>query len=340
MSQVDELSRLIQEKAAVLYRKLADVQVKELGLPPLPEKYYNQHHNHRLFFSIQTAAELLYRSIKLKGKPVQELILMDYGGGMGSLFLLAGMIGCRKVIYNDILEDMTAAARILCSYLGVPVNVFIAGDYTATIAELNKQGIQCDIILSRNVIEHIYDLDRFYAEMAAGQPQALIYFSTTANFQNPAMLWYHKRLHARAERDHNRPKREAIIRKALPALEGAMLEKLALATRGLAAGDLERAIENYRQNGILPDPDMHYTNSCDPENGLWYEHIIPVRDYRQIIESKGYRLTVLPAFWDTHYKSALKNAFGKAMNFLTRLLGPRNGLKVTAFIYIIAEKKP
>ena len=31
------------------------------------------------------------------------------------------------------------------------------------------------------------------------------------------------------------------------------------------------------------------------------EHILLVKEYRDIIESKGYKLTVLPAFWDTHY---------------------------------------
>jgi 2-polyprenyl-3-methyl-5-hydroxy-6-metoxy-1,4-benzoquinol methylase len=335
---VDSLSRLINEKAGLLYQKLWDLPLDEMNLPPYPLGYYKECHHKRKFFSVQTAAELLYRSIKLKGKEVKDLTIMDYGAGVGSLFLLAKMIGCKTVVYNDILDDMTEAARITSQFLNIPIDLFIANDHKGTIKELNEKGISCDIILSRNVIEHIYDLDDFYKEMAKGQPDAIIYFSTTANFQNPGMLWFHKRVHKRYELKYV-PKRKEIIKEKIPAIAEAELAKAALATRGLAMYDLDEALEKYKQNGVLPDPDIHYTNTCDPENGLWGEHIIPVKEYRDIIESKGYKLTVLPAFWDTHYGNFFKNTVGKTMNFFTKILGTKGGLRTTAFIYIVAEKK-
>lgn len=335
---VDALSELIDSKAGILFQKLADLPIEELHLPATPLDYYRNHHHQRMFFSVQTAAELLYRSIKLKGKPVEELVVMDYGAGVGSLFLLAKMIGCKKVIYNDILEDMTEAARITSRYLGIPVDLFVAHDHKGTIAVLNEKGISCDIILSRNVVEHIYDLHDFYSDMAKGQPDALIYFSTTANYQNPAMLWFHKRLHKRIEQKFKEARKKLILEK-LPDLATSALETLATATRGLAMHDLERAIDRYRDHAALPDPEVQGSNTCNPENGLWAEHILPVAEYRKIIESKGYHLSVKPAFWDTHYSSALKNIVGKTMNTCTRLLGEQGGLSTTAFIYIIAEKK-
>lgn len=335
---VDDLSALIEQQAQVLYQKLFDLPIQDLNLPDVPLKYYLGRHHDRKFFSVQTAAELLYRSIKLKGKPLEELVIMDYGAGMGSLFLLAKMIGIKKVVYNDILEDMKEAAVIIAQYLKIPIDTFIVGGHRETIAQLQAEKIQCDIILSRNVVEHIYDLNDFYGAMSTGQPNALIYFSTTANYQNPAMLWYHKKLHKRHEKQYA-PKRKELIRKELGQLPEPELEMLAVATRGLAMNDFEKAINDYKQRKTIPDPNRFYTNTCDPENGLWSEQIIKVADYKNIIEPKGYKLTVLPAFWDTHYSSALKNIVGKTMNLFTGLLGQKGGLTTTAFIYVIAEKK-
>lgn len=37
--------------------------------------------------------------------------------------------------------------------LGIPVDLFLAGDHRKTFSALSEQVIECDIILSRNVIE-------------------------------------------------------------------------------------------------------------------------------------------------------------------------------------------
>jgi 2-polyprenyl-3-methyl-5-hydroxy-6-metoxy-1,4-benzoquinol methylase len=335
---VDNLSRLINEKAEKLYLSLKELPLEHLDLSELSKSYFKGCHQQRNFFSVQTAAELLYRSIILKGKPVEETIIMDYGAGVGSLYLLAKMIGCKMVVYNDIMAEMTDAAEKVANYLKITIDLYITADHSGTIEQLNEEGISCDIILSRNVVEHIYDLNDFYKKMSAGQPDALIYFSTTANYQNPAMLLFHKRLHKKHEQVFM-PVRKKIISSKLNAISSDELERLAIATRGLAMQDLDNAIEMYRVNGVLPNPDIHYSNTCNPENGVWSEHILPVEDYEKIIATKGYNLTILPAFWDTHYSSALKNIVGKMMNFLTGLFGNKGGLKTTAFIYIIAEKK-
>jgi 2-polyprenyl-3-methyl-5-hydroxy-6-metoxy-1,4-benzoquinol methylase len=290
LKPVDELSTLIEEKAQILYKKLFDLPVRALNLPEMPLNYYLGRHHDRKFFSVQTSAELLYRSIKLKGKPLNELVIMEYGAGMGSLFLLAKMIGCKTLIYNDILPDMAVAAELISKYLEIPVDLFIAGDHNYTIEVLRERGIQCDIILSRNVVEHIYDLDDFYGSMAASQPDALIYFSTTANYHNPAMLWYHKKLHRTSEQQYFQKRKDKIV-KAIPGIAPQVADKLALATRGLAMNDLEEAINNFERHERLPDPAIHYTNTCDPDDGVWMEHIIPVAEYK-----KNCRTAWLPSY--------------------------------------------
>src|SRR5688572_17435401 len=90
----DDLSRNIQAQAADLLRRLTDLPVEKLGMPDHCLQYFKSSHFKRLFFSIETSAHLLYRSISLKGKPVDETVIMDYGAGVGTLYMLAKMIGC------------------------------------------------------------------------------------------------------------------------------------------------------------------------------------------------------------------------------------------------------
>lgn len=338
IKRVDALSELIDSNAELLFHRMQSLPVGDLGLPEVPLNYYLARHHQRNFFSVQTAAELLYRALKHKGKPHTEVVLMEYGAGLGSLFLLAKMINCKAVIYNDILADMVEAAKIISHYFKVPIDHFFAGGHEETLEQLRQEKLECDIIISRNVLEHIYDLHGFFADMYAQQPGALIYFSTTANPRNPAMWLFHRLLHRRHEKQYL-PLRRALIQKKAPDLDAVSRERLAKATRGLAMADLDKAIMQFQSAGTLPDPGKQYSNTCDPENGNWAEHLLPLQDYKAIVEGKGYKLTILPAFWDSHYQSRVKNVFTRTLNRLIGYSGARTGLVLAPFIYIIAEKK-
>lgn len=334
----DELSQLINAEALKLYEMNRSLPLKELELPGISDFYFKKNHSARPFFSIQTSAELLYRSIQKVNKHPQEITLMDYGAGVGNLYLLAKMIGCRCVIYNDIVEDMTLGAEIIAQKLGIHIDKYITADHLNTLQILDQEDIHCDIILSRNVVEHIYDLQGFFSDMYRFQPDALLYFSTTANYHNPANRLYHLYLHRKFEREQFAPKRKQIIKKLSPDLSENKLNVLVAATRGLATKDLEDAVEKYAKEGEMPDPSRFGSNACDPEDGMWIENLLTINQYKKIIEPIGYELEVKPAFWDTHYSSMLKNLLGNTLNSLTKILGKR-GLWTTAFIYLIAERK-
>ena len=78
----DLLSENIQGNAAMLFKKLSDLPVEKLGLPLYCLDYFKKSHFKRLFFSIETSARLLYRAISLANKPVNEIVIMDYGAGV------------------------------------------------------------------------------------------------------------------------------------------------------------------------------------------------------------------------------------------------------------------
>ena len=182
----DDAGRMINAAAAELHSRLLKIDANKLGMPEHCLAYFVSSHSKRLFFSTETSAHILYRSIRLTGKPISEIAVMDYGAGVGTLFLLAKMIGCKKVVYSDHLEDWRISAELIANATGITVDHYIVGDIGECLSEIEQLNIHCDIIASRNVVEHIYKLDVFYSSIHSKQPRAIVFSSTTANKSNPA----------------------------------------------------------------------------------------------------------------------------------------------------------
>lgn len=333
----DELGKRIQSSAAALYERLHKIDADSLGLPAHCLAYYKSSHSQRLFFSIETSAHLLYRSISMRRAKPEQLVLMDYGAGVGTLYLLAKMIGCRQVIYNDHLEDWKLSAELIAKAIGVNIDLYIVGDIEDCLAELDKRNIRCDIITSRNVVEHIYKLDEFYSAIHAKQPEALVYSSTTANRSNPASVVKHVRWHSKWEKVF-RGKRATIIERELPGISAAEKQQLARATRGLGGEELKLAIREFEKSKTLPDPSMHRSNTCDPANGVWAEHLLTQDEYRYLIDEELYHVSFEPGFWDTHYSKAYKNSASKVFNKIIARKG-KLAMKLAPFIYVIARPR-
>lgn len=334
LPQKDELSRLIQAKAKELLQKLQALPVEHLGMPDYCLVYFKGSHFKRLFFSIETSAHLLYNSITLSKKPIQEIVLMDYGAGVGTLYTLAKMIGCRKVIYNDHLPDWKQSAQLIAEAIGVTVDEYITGDIDSTLSELAAKKIQCDIITSRNVIEHIYKLDYFYSAIAQQQPHALVYSSTTANYHNPASRIKHWLWHRKWEKEYWK-ERYAFIAGLAPDLSTKILSDMSSRTKGMAFPEIQTVVEEYIQTKKLPMPLPVGSNTCEPSNGVWAEHIIPFSEYRQLIDSHYFNVQFKPGFWDTHYSKGWKNLMGKLLNKLIAL-NRTIGIGMAPFIYVVA----
>lgn len=333
----DDLSKKINECAVELFRKLQALPVDSLGMPYHCLAYFKGSHFKRLFFSIETSAHLLYNSITTIRKPVSDIVLMDYGAGVGTLYTLAKMIGCKKVIYNDHLDDWKLSASLIAEAIGIKVDEYIVGDIEDTLKQLNRIETSCDLIISRNVIEHIYKLDHFYAAIALAQPNACVYSSTTANYKNPASRIKHWLWHRKWEKLFL-PQRMDIIKKLSPALSGQEIEQLAKLTRGKAGKDIEETVQYYLDTKKYPAAIEVRSNTCDPTNGVWFEHMLKFEEYRKLVEPSNYRLSFSPGFWDTHYSKAWMNVMGKIFNSLIRI-NKQTGLWLAPFIYVVAEKK-
>lgn len=334
----DALSDRIQKCSEELYMKLQQLPVDTLGMSESCLSYFKGSHFKRLFFSIQTSAKLLYQSISLTGKPPEQIVIMDYGAGVGTLYTLAKMIGCQKVIYNDHLPEWKESAQLIAEAIGIRVDHYIVGDIDPTLDELKEKNIRCDIITSRNVIEHIYQLEHFYAAVYTAQPQALVYCSTTANHKNPASRWKHQRWHQKWEPGYASHRKNIILDQA-PDLKDTDLQELVLRTRGLARSQIVERVTSFQQSGKYPDPIPCGSNTCDPSNGVWAEHMIPFDEYRKLIGENRYTISFAPGFWDTHYSNPVMNIAGMAFNVLINL-SSTVGLIVAPFIYVIAKPLP
>ena len=335
LPQNDSTAKFIAARAEELYDRLKSIDFETLGMPDHCLQYLKSSHTHRLFFSIETSAHLLYRAINLNGKKISDIVLMDYGAGVGTLFLLAKMIGCRKVIYNDHLADWQTSAKLMAEAANIAIDEYVVGDIGECLQVLKDKDLSCDIITSRNVVEHIYKLDEFYRQIYAMQPDAIVFSSTTANISNPASVIKHRLWHRRWEKVF-RVKRLSIIKSEFPSLNPSDAEKLAVATRGKALGELRIAISRYINEGALPDPSVFGTNTCDPDNGVWAEHLLSKEQYRQLIDTSHYRVTFAPGFWDTHYSKRHMNMLGKMFNKIISR-NSRAGMRIAPFIYVIAE---
>ena len=333
LPQGGALNELINSKATELFNKLKSLPVADLQIPEQCRHYLASSHLSRLFFSIQTSAHLLQRAITKKALPVEEIVLMDYGAGVGTLYLLAKAIGCNKVVYNDHLEDWKISAKVIAEAIGIHIDEYIVGDIDHTMQECSAKSIQVDIITSRNVVEHIYNLEDFFSTVYRYAPNALIFNSTTANFKNPASRVKHILWHKKWEKHYRQDRLKIITAKGI---NGNAAELLATATRGLALNDLDEAIELYRTSKRMPDPSRHRSNTCDPSNGVWAEHMISFEEYKAATED--YYISFEPGFWDTHYSSSVKNMLGTSMNKIGSI-SKGLGFTTASFIYVIAEPK-
>jgi hypothetical protein len=333
----DDLGQLINSAAAELYNRLVKVDANKLGMPGHCLAYFSSSHSKRLFFSTETSAHILYRSIRLTGKFPGDIVLMDYGGGVGTLYLLAKMAGCRKVIYSDHLEDWRISAELIANAIDVKIDHYIVGDLDDCLGTLGQLNVLCDIITSRNVVEHIYKLDKFFSSIYEKQPQAIVFSSTTANKKNPGAAIKHMVWHRKWEKIY-RGKRLVTIERQSPGMAVFRKQKLAKATRGLAVDDLMNAIEDFRKTGKLPKPSVSGSNTCDPSNGVWAENLLSLKTYRRLINENRYAVSFAPGFWDTHYK---QNYINRAARLLNKLIskGGNVAMMLAPFIYIIARPK-
>jgi 2-polyprenyl-3-methyl-5-hydroxy-6-metoxy-1,4-benzoquinol methylase len=336
INKTDVFANEINAKANELYQHLLKLDASRLDTASVYKDYFIKHHSgNRLFFSLQNSAHIIYQSVIKTGKEVKDITFMDYGAGLGTLFMLAGMMGFKKTVYNDYFTEWHQPAKALCGSLQITIDDYVAGDIEAVAKHAADNNIIYDIIASRNVIEHIYSLEHFYTVIYKHNSKAVTFSTTTANYHNPVMRWYHIHIHHKWEKIAYKKQRAEEIKKMYPAAIAAQIDHIAVLTRGKGQKDFIEAVKMSMNGKAVKQDSSLRSNSCDCITGVWNEHLLTKKEYQAIISNAGFKMDYTPGYWDTHYTSAVMNMMAKFFNTIILRLGNR-GIILSPFVNVIA----
>jgi SAM-dependent methyltransferase len=334
LPHTDELAADINRECAYIQNAINELDVDSLPMEDFYKWYFKKCHLTRQIFSLRTSAKLLYDSLKLLNKPLKDVCMLDYGAGLGTTYLLAKRIGVGKVIYNDLLPEFANPAIEVDKALGITMHDYIIGDTERTCKQVLAKGYKVDLVISRNVLEHIYSLPAFFALMHQYLPQAILYNSTTANYNNPLAHLQHIYLHKKVL-SHAANTKVAYLTEHCPQLDKDKATLLAKQSPILNGEDLLVKAKQYLASSILPPKSTEGTNVCDA-TGNWREHLVPFSLYRQ--HAKQYNLSFKGGIWDVHQSNIAMRIVGRLMQGITNMLGSY-GYIAASFVYIICIPK-
>ena len=313
-------------------KKLQEVNIDQLNCEAYPKRYL-QHLLANSHYYLSIYAKQLNIAINEQSLHPHNMQLIDYGAGNGLLGMFAQYAGFKKVLLCDVDHTFIEAAKELATHLQIPITGFVTGD----LQTLTQQypGITADVMIGTDVIEHIYDLDAFFAAVQGHNPNMVTVFTTASNPANPFKTARLKKLQIKDEKKGGDPsdfvlagaeKHEAflkiranIIAEAFPLLEGADIKKLSSATRGLDKPNILKAVTAYLVNGKLPILPKG-SNTCNPLTGSFTERILPLSDYHALYAAHGFGLQVYKGFYNIH-SPGIKKFINPLLNGMVKITG-------------------
>jgi hypothetical protein len=203
-----------------------------------------------------------------------------------------------------------------------------------------------NVIVSYDVLEHVFDLDSFFSKIPYVTRTALTFvMGTGANIHNPRIRkvevakqidsetkditkkWgeglrdtQHSYLRVRAD----------IIRAASSSLSDESVAYLAKATRGLIKPQIEQLVAEFERTSRIIYTPAHPTNTCCPHTGYWCDRLLPVWDYERMLK----RYAEYVSFSGGLYQDASR--LGRIANRAIAILGKRS-LPIAPYILFEAK---
>ena len=330
--------------------RLAGIRVEKLQLEEYPAKYLEQLLHHKIYY-LHMYAAVLDAVVGQGGLKKEHLVLIDYGCGNGLLGLFAKFCGCKQVYLNDHNHQFLEAAKQLSKALHIEVDAFIEGDIIEVesfFANIPKP----TAVIATDVIEHIYNLEEFFAIIARLNNKMVNVFTTasvTANYFKSKQLikLQYKDEHVGSNALHALLEdvyaglpfkliREEIIKSYAPTLSTEALAGLSTATRGLNRADILQAVDAFQLSGKMPEAPAHATNTCDPITGSWTERLLTIKEYRKLYNEAGFNLSVSNGFYN-EWQGGAKSIVLKQVNIVLRLMGTR-GRFITPFLILMGKR--
>jgi 2-polyprenyl-3-methyl-5-hydroxy-6-metoxy-1,4-benzoquinol methylase len=285
---------------------------------------------------------------------MRQVVMVDYGGGVGDLSLLAREAGVGTVVYTDIYDVMCRDARRIARSLGLEADHYVAGDINVLLSFVQEKECSCHAVVSYDVLEHMYDVEEFLMKVPGlSSGNLVLALASAANPKNPLIERRLRKLQHKMEfigtvrtegedpRDTPlayRPLRRALIAERAGNLRPEEMDLLAARTRGMRISDIEKALEAYKASRTLPPVAEHPTNTCDPFTGNWCEQFLDPRSVAGKLRERGFSARVLPGYYGSHGGGSRgKRVARLGANVAIRALGVQ-GLVVAPFYCVHAVR--
>ena len=242
--------------------------------------------------------------------------VLDVGCGFGWHALMIAAAGKNTVVANDIRASMTSVidARLDALHPHFPPGASVK-TLLGDICSVNLEPASFDAIFCNQTVEHIHDVDRFFAIAARIlKPGGRMVISNDNNVLNLRQLAATRKMWRRRDRDWDyvrelkeaRPienrdiepyavMRERAIRKANPALPAEEVERLIEATAGLRDTAITILARAHRPGSRLPKPPK-FAWCRNPTTGEYCERQLNPYQIASAINARGFRSRVRHAF--------------------------------------------
>ncbi|MCC6251468.1 MAG: methyltransferase domain-containing protein [Bacteroidia bacterium] len=321
------------EKASIsLESKLVNINIDKLPVSDYTKKYFKDYQR-KLRYSLQACSYILMHALHQSGKRIDEISIVDYGAGTGVLAMLAQEVGFAHVIYNDIYDISCRDAAIIAENAQAKAQDYVCGEMIDLVNFFKQRSFNCDIIVSRNVVEHIYDLEDHFKALSKIPSQKLtLFYATTANNHNPLTVWFTQRIQKRLEHEGMSNKwgkerdslkaykqmRQEIIQSHFPEIKSKDLLQLVKLSRGMVKDEIIKTVELFKNSGRYPDLKVKGKNTCDPYTGNWAEHLLDLEEYKNLFQKNGFDFKVVNGFYNTNYQNKVFNLITPLVNFIIR----------------------
>ena len=268
----------------------------------------------------------------VEGLSANDSVMVDYGGGHGLFSFFAKQMGFKQVIYIDINPQSAHKVEELKQKTGYGPDVILCGDAPELKKWCEENDVTPNYLVSIDVIEHIYNLDSFFADIFTINPAMKMVFTTASNPYNRLKVRKLRRAMAGDETGTNeKPNfytlRRKYIRTQYPDFDENTLKYWASATRGLVFDDIKAVVD-----GELPLPVVDNYNTCDPRTGSWTERVLPMVDYQYIVYDNGGTMVCENGFYN-RYAPWYKSLVAKILNNSIAIF-PKAGRYIAPFIFL------
>lgn len=341
------MPRLELNKKGEFIALIEKLRVDDLAISDY-NKIYLKKHLESIVYSANLAWQILELGLNKSDKTIEKLSVVEIGGGTGLISLLAKWVGFGKVIYSDTYEQSCKDFEIISNALKINIDDIVCGS-SDEISKKYKNRI--DLIVSRDVIEHIYNPELFFKQCAENFRNAILVHNTSANVYNIFKKKYFKKIHQLDEWEGNSNQfkpgdsvesfykmRLDFITKNFPNLSVSRKEVLAAITRGKVFSDIKKDVENYLITEKLPPLPAHPTNTCDPSNGNWTEHLLSFEQYESFVSEYDYKTQWHFAPYDEWRNKGLKRIALKILNLFIKNSGKMAKLISPAIVMVSAPK--